>query len=192
VLTAATLDRSRYPRLVTALDELRERASGPPGTSAEPRPPAAAVDDKSPPSMSPARDELPVPAGEPGAPPEQEDDADVADRVSTRNLLRYWKVALRNRDLQGCRQAFGVLAELSDTQARAGQRRDLGELERQVQHALCRAFRDAIRTDDYAAALTAGEQLGVLFPHSEAARDFTRLEPHLRRRLEARFAGTGS
>jgi len=190
LLSAATLDRSRYPRLVRTLDEVREHPEGPADVGGAP------------PGMELATGAVhtPAPVVSPPAEPNEaatsptqvEDSLAGADGPSTQNLLRLWTVALRNHDLEECRRTFSALTDLAEAQVSDRLHRELVGLEQQTQRGLCGAFREAIRGDNYAAALTAGARLHTLFPDSQAARDFARLEPHLRRRLEARFADTGS
>lgn len=166
VLTAATLDRSRFPRLVAALDELHEQTTDLKNKAAHD-------------SFLSDLDDA---------------EADLPDDVSptARNLLRQWRVAVRTGDLNTCRQVYGALADIADPELVARLGETLSRLTEHIRLDLRDAFRASIRAANYADALAVGYELHKLFAKSQAAADFTRLEPHLRRRLEAHLAYTGT
>ena len=166
VLAAATLDRSRFPRLVATLDELQERTAEA-GKHANHESLLSELDD--------AEAGLPEDAG-----------------PATRNLLRQWRVALRTGDLNACREVYAAFVDVGDPELVARLSETLAKLDEQIRLDLRDIFRAAIRSGNYAEALTAGCELRILFPDSRASTDFERLEPHLRRRLEAHLAYTGT
>ena len=166
VLAAATLDRSRFPRLVAALDELQEQSAAP--------------------GHHPTRDS--ILSGLEDAEEDLREDVSPA----ARNLLRQWRVSVRTGDLNTCRQVYAALMDTADPDLVARLGVTLSKLNEQIRLDLRDAFRTSIRSADYAEALAVGYELHKLFPEGQAAADFKRLEPHLRRRLEAHLAYTGT
>lgn len=164
-LTAATLDRAVFPRLVAAMDGEPPAQSQPAGE--------AAKADAPPPSDGPADGEgngADVNAGNWHGP-------------SSINLLRQWKIALRDGDLGSCKAVYSAMIDTAGEEAARPLRAQIEELGDRVERSLREALAARIRAKQFAEALAIGERLCHLLPDRPAAAEFQRLEPHLRRRL---------
>lgn len=160
-LTAATLDRSVFPRLVTSMEEV------PPAQSKVVAAQAAA------PSVTPSTNEIAA----------QSDESEVEGPASI-NLLRQWKIALRNGDLGGCRAVYAAIVDTAGAEEADPLRIQIEELADRVERSLRDAFTTHVRSQDFAAALALGERMTHLLPDRPVAAEFRKLEPALRRRLE--------
>lgn len=169
ILTAATLDRSVFPRLVAAMED---------------HPPARGEEDAlTTPETLPASstiDEQPV-DGATGRDPS----ADVQAEPATRNLLRQWKVAVRNADLVTCRSVLSALVDTASEDELRPLRAQLEALADRAEGPLHDAFSRRVREHDYAGALAIGERIVCLLPDRRIAEEFKRIEPHLVRRIES-------
>lgn len=152
LLTAATLDRAVFPRLVASMEE-------------------------EPPAQSPTTTDDTVPAGEATS-----DDNGMAP--ASINLLRQWKIALRNGDLSGCRAVYGAMVDTVGAEEAQPLRLQIEQLADRVEQSLREAFAVRFRAGDFAEALALGERLCHLLPDRPVAAEFRRIEPHLLRRLE--------
>lgn len=157
-ITAATLDRTEYPRLAHEMD-----------------------------NQPPAQPRYASPAGD------THNTANAEERVATesevndtglanRNLLRSWKVALREGDLPTCRTVFAALVDTAQPEVVAELRRQIDSLARRIKLEMRDDFSAAVRRGDYAAALKIGDRILERFPNDTIANEYGRLEPHLRRR----------
>jgi hypothetical protein len=155
VLTAATLDRAVFPRLVASMEE------SPPAQS---YPPTATFAD--------------IPPGVPHV------GSDFEIEPASINLLRHWKVALRNGDLAGCRAVYAAIVDTAGAEETDPLRVQIEELADRVERSLRDAFASHVRSQDFAAALALGERITHLLPDRPVVAEFLRLEPHLRRRVE--------
>ncbi|MCH7595909.1 MAG: hypothetical protein IID35_05045 [Planctomycetes bacterium] len=168
ILTAATLDRSVFPRLVAAMED---------------QPPARGEDALTAPETLPASstiDEQSV-DGATGRDPS----VDVQAEPATRNLLRQWKVAVRNADLVTCRSVLSALVDTASEDELQPLRAQLEALADRAEGPLHDAFSRRVREHDYAGALAIGERIVCLLPDRRIAEEFKRIEPHLVRRIES-------
>ncbi|MHC4695680.1 MAG: hypothetical protein ACYTFA_02935 [Planctomycetota bacterium] len=177
VLTAATLDRSGFPRLVTTMEEPPPTADdiglmedGPSTETAENHPrdlwhrfstgETHGLETRA--TLTPATH--PHGAG-----------------LTTRNLLRAWKVALRDGDLQTCRSVISALVDTVGPERLAPLKSLLQDLTDRTEQSLRKAFSDCLARKDYAGALQIGEQICTLWPDHGVAADFRRVKPRLQR-----------
>jgi hypothetical protein len=187
VLSAATLDRQAYPRLVTTMEE------APPAQSAAAE---AAEHTFTPlhPTLTPS-DERTLDAmgtqSETNAQPNDFedacDDAEVGG-AATKNLLRQWKVALRDGDLAGCRAVYSALIDTAGTEAAASLGAQVEELADRIERSFREAFSLRVRERDYAGALAIGERMCSLLPDRAVVAEFLRVRAHLLRRLNREAA----
>ena len=173
ILAAATLERAAFPRLVASMDDAP--------------PPEAAV----PPPQGPSQG----PSGDPSE-SRFEKDATLAEEplvihesagLADKNLLRVWKLAMREGDLATCREVWSTLIDTADPVFLARMSSQLEELSKRTERSLRLTFVGSVRRRDYDGALAIGQQIIRLFPDDSLAREFQEIEPHLRRRArEAR------
>ena len=180
VLTAATLDRSVFPRLAAAMEQ------APPPMAED----TARTDDE---SLAEATCEEGRPkrlwhrsstGQEHGlqtraTPPL----ADIPAGLTTRNLLRAWRVALRDGDLQSCRSVFSALVDTVEPERLAPLETLLKDLTDRKEQSLRKAFSNCIVREDFAGALHISEQICTLLPDHRIADDFQQIRPRLQRRL---------
>lgn len=161
VLAAATLDRDVYPRLVATMDEE----------------PPAQVDGSRPRQANEPRREA-VASGEV---------ASAADMLgpevgmTTKNLLRQWKVALREGDLAGCRGVLSALIDTAGSEAVEPLRVQIADLTERVERTLRDEFAAHVRDRDYASAIAIGEGMCALLPDRPVVEEFARIRPMLER-----------
>lgn len=161
VLAAATLDRDVYPRLVATMDEE----------------PPAQVDGSRPRQANEPRRET-VGSGEV---------ASAADMfgpdvgLTTKNLLRQWKVALREGDLAGCRGVLSALIDTAGPEAVEPLRVQIADLTERVERMLRDEFAARVRDRDYATAIAIGERMCSLLPDRPVVEEFARLRTMLER-----------
>ena len=157
-LTAATLDRHVFPRLVTAM-------SDEPMVGAEPAAGAGSTVDPTPAIGFGAREQR-VTAG-----------------LTARNLLDEWHVALRDADLATCRRLYATLVDTADPKTVAPLTILLKTLSKHVEHSLRERFAQHVKERNYAGALHVGDEICKLFPDHGIATEFERIRPHLTRRV---------
>ncbi len=186
VLTAATLDRSGFPRLVTTMEE-------PPPPTADDialmeDEPSAETTENHPRDLwhrfstgethgLETRATLTRATVSHATHPQ----ADIPAGLTTRNLLRAWKVALRDGDLQTCRSVISALVDTVDPECLAPLESLLQDLTERTEQSLRKAFSDCIAGRDYAGALQIGEQICTLLSDHGVAADFRRVKPRLQR-----------
>jgi len=166
LLIARTLRRNEFPRLVTAVE------------AAPPDEPADAGEDQQ--SEKP---ETAIQSTE-AVHATKEDEADHAIESTKKNLLRVWRVALRDGDLAACRSVFSDLVNIADSSVIVPLSAQLQELTRHTEQLLRSDFLHSLRVKDYAGALEVGHQIQTLFPDSRATLDFTQIKPTLEARLQ--------
>jgi len=185
VLAAATLDRQAYPRLVTTMEE------APPAQSAAAeaaehtfiplRPTLTASDERTLDAMETQ--------SETNAQPNDTEDHDAGFAgAATKNLLRHWKVALRDGDLAGCRAVYSALVDTAGAEAVASLGAQVEELADRIERSLREAFSLRVRERDYAGALAIGERMCSLLPDRVVVAEFMRVRAHLLRRLHREAA----
>lgn len=155
VLTAATLDRDAYPRLMTTME----------GAPAAPT--VGSIADGAAP-VAPALLGLHGPA--------------------TKNLLRQWKVAVREGDLLECRRVLSTLVDVVTPAEFAPLEGQFAVLANRVESGLRKAFAAHVRNRDFAGALAVGSQIVELFPDRPVAQDFAAVKDQLERHLRSRAA----
>jgi len=165
VLAAARLDRDVFPRLVTTMEKQppAEAAETQPENVQTSHPAAGSTDDRS--------------VNEPAA------GADTT-AATIKNLLREWKLALRNGDLAACRAVFSALVDTADVATVITMELQLVQLADRTERSLREAFRRYFRERNYAGMLTIGEQICRLLPDRPVAEDFKRIKPYLLHRPE--------
>lgn len=153
VLAAATLDRSRFPRLVETMDRSTQSHGAEKSTN----------------SIGPAQQ--PVAA------------TSADESVSILNLMRQWKLAQRAGDLSTCRQVFSAFIEVADDVRITPLRRELSLLSDRVERELRTKFSDCMGRRDFPGMLDVGEQIIALLPDRSVADDYRKIEPHIVRRV---------
>lgn len=162
VLAAARLDRSAFPRLVTTMEE------APSAEAAHGRHEEANDLDATGGSSQTAE----VKRGE--AP----DTFDAAD-VTTKNLLREWKMGLRTGDVAACRRVFSAFVDTADLTIVAQLGAQLEALADRTERSLREAFAECARRRDYTGLLEIGDRICELLPDRPVAEEFKRIKPHL-------------
>lgn len=179
-LVAATLERSRFPRLVTVIetpvpmDEEHSTVNGGVSSTTSAGSRAAVGNGSSEPpagESEPAFDEIEVLRFQATA------------HVLTRNLLREWRVGMRDGDLAACRRVFSALVDTADTSTVLPLSVQLQELTRRTETRLRGEFAAAVKARDYARALQIGEQIKAWMPGEAMAEEFEEIRPHLERRV---------
>jgi len=161
LLSAATLDRDVYPRLVATMDG---------------EPPAQSDDSDS--SRSRKRRAAPY---APGDEPSDVEDAEQTVGLSTRNLLRQWKISLREDDLAGCRRVLSALIDTAGPDAVEPLRVQVAELADRVERELRKEFAAQVRSREYSSAISVGERMCSLLHDRPVTEEFARLRPLLER-----------
>lgn len=152
-LAAARLDRDVFPRLTTMMDL---------------QPPAETID--------PNEQHAPTKA----------DDADrdwetELGGVVQKDLLRTWKIGLRNRDLESCRMVFAALVDTVDGAVLEPLQTKLQELADHTERKLRASFAASRDRGDVRGMIQVGQQICRLLPDRPIAEEFRSAEPHLQR-----------
>ena len=116
------------------------------------------------------------------ASPDATGDPTAEAGVTARNLLRAWRIAVRDGDLATCRQVHATLVDTADPATVALLTAQLKQLSGRTEKALRQAFSKRIRERDYSGAIEVGERIRSLWPNESVARDFERIKPYLLRR----------
>jgi len=169
VLTAATLDHEAYPRLVATMEE------EPPALSNEV---VARGEEQSASSWT-------IQAESGGSCPEEDQ-----TELTTKNLMRQWRVALRDGDLAGCRGAFGALMDAAGSEAVAPLGVQIEELSDRVERSLRETFSSRVRAGDYAGGLAIGERICSLLPDRPVTAEVQRIRPYLLARFNREASTT--
>ncbi len=175
-LACAVLDRDRFPRLAAVMEEPRDESAigeAAAGDERGARPAIAVIGVSS----------LGFGVALPG-------DAPPAGQGATAiNMMRRWGVAMRDGDLAAAREVFSTLVDTADADWVAEMRRSLDDLGRRVESRLRSRFSRCVRDGDLEGALAAGEEILAQLPDRPIADDFTRIRPHILRRLDRSRAG---
>ena len=158
-LTAATLDRSRFPRLVATMKA---------------QPPAQVYDPMA--DISQQND----PAGT-GLNHGKE--SSHAQGVTVKNLFRTWKSAVRDGDLLTCRSVFSTMVDVTGPDQLEQLHRSMEKLADQKENEWRRRFSESLRRQDYAEMLEIGERICSLLPDRPVSQEFVRIKPYLLRRM---------
>jgi len=163
-LAAATLDRDVYPRLVTAMDKETRPTDEP--------------NEREPPRILPfaSEDADPARIGSPARPD------DLTDGPATKDLLRQWKVAVRDGDLAVCRAVHSTLIDVVEPDELRPIEAQMEALADRVEASLREAFSRHIRNREFVEAMGVGEQIVRLLPERGIAVEFERIFPLLQRR----------
>lgn len=170
-LAAARLDRDVLPRLVRMMED------EPPPEALEAQPPYG-------PPLKGGRQGGLTSAGvsAQNADGEKHRYDTGATAVTTRNLLRQWKLGLRSGDLAACRAVYAAFVDTVDPSTLAPLKVQLDKLADRTEKSLREAFSDAVGRRDYAGMLTVGEQICTLLRDRPVAEEFERIRPDLIRR----------
>ena len=152
-LAAARLDRDVFPRLTTLMDI---------------QPPAETID--------PSKQHSQM----------RPDDADrdwetELGGVVQKDLLRTWKIGLRNRDIESCRTVYAALVDTVDGAVLAPLKTKLQELADHTEHKLRESFAASRDRGDVRGMIQVGQQICRLLPDRPIAEEFRSAEPHLQR-----------
>lgn len=159
-ITAATLDRSGFPRLVTAMGTDQPVANGadrPTGDMVGPTPEFHPFEESSQQTMSPGE-------------------------VVERDLRQTWSAAMRRGDLLACRTVYDALVDLAESETVSAMAASLDALALRHERRIRRRFAECIQTKQFAKALAIGAEIGPLFPNHPLSDEFERLRPILERR----------
>lgn len=159
-ITAATLDRSVFPRLVTAMGTEQATASGTArsnGGMTEPRIDPLASEESLRQTTSP-------------------------EEVAGKDLWLSWSTAMRNGDLATCRSVYAALVDLAETDTVADMAASLDALALRHERRIRRRFTECVQAKQFSEALAMGAEIGTLFPNHPLNDEFERLRPILERR----------
>ncbi len=170
LITAATLDRAAYPRLVAGM------AQKPPAQTQTDRDRVATVE-----SPDAGADGLAELLGMPFLA-----EALVGDQPMNRNMLRTWKVAVREGDLATCRSMYAALVDTAEPQIVVRLSEQLEALAGQKEKSFREQFAACVRDGDYDGAMGVGREILRLMPDRLIAEEYHQLEAHVfRRRAES-------
>ncbi len=161
-LVSATLDRDQYPRLADAMEGAAAATDRPRG--GEGRDPPTTPLQTSESTLPPAEDDL---------------SGGSIPGVTNKNLIRQWRVGMRNGDVASCREVFAALVDVADPETVSSYRTQLEELSARTERGLRQTFREHFLRRDYPAMLEVGEQICRLFPDRPAAEQFHRIKAAL-------------
>ena len=162
-ITAATLDRSDFPRLVPATGKERNSTSDSGGSD-------RAVSD----SMSERR-----------APEAQSVETPILREVHGKDLWRTWSAAMRNGNLLACRSVYAALVDSAEPQAVADMAGALEALALRHESRLRRTFAEHVQAKQFEEALAIGTEIRSLFGNHHLGDEFERLRPILERRVSS-------
>ncbi len=158
-LVAATLDRSRFPRLAKIMD------NEPSGQSASSE------------NFSPRKT---------AASPTIQHGANVVKTMSIRaytTLPRTWQTAHREGDIAACRAILSTYVDTADDDAIDVMSLQLEQLIDQSAAHLRQSFAGHIHREDYEGALAVGHRIVELMPEHDLAEDFEKIKPFLFERV---------
>lgn len=159
-ITAATLDRGGFPRLVTA-------------TGAEQ--PAASRSERS-------DGDIVEPRNDSSLPEESSRQTTSPGEVAGTDLWQSWSTAMRNGDLATCRSVYAALVDLAESDTVADMAVSLDALALRHERRIRRRFTECVQAKQYSEALAMGAEIGTLFPNHPLSDEFERLRPILERR----------
>lgn len=162
-ITAAILDRSRFPRLVTTMNEQ------PPARS-QPQDLFDALTQTS-------KNDAPAP----------EQKAEHSKGVSIKNLLTGFKAALREGDLTTCRSIYSAMVDVTDPVELESLCAQMEQLADNIESRLRLRFSQGLQDHDFDDMLETGKQICELLPHRAIAQKYNQIKPLiLRRKQQAR------
>ncbi len=159
-ITAATLDRSVFPRLVTAMGTMQDADS----------------------SSARSDGETAVPGIDPPVSEESLRQTKSLGEVAGKDLWLSWSTAMRNGDLATCRSVFAALVDLAESDTVADMAASLDALALRHERRIRRRFTECVQAKQYGEALAMGAEIGTLFPNHPLGDEFERLRPILERR----------
>ncbi len=154
-ITAATLDRDRFPRLFVSMDD-HERGT-----------------DHVHESSSDADAEGVVTWSE----------ASGGHGVASRNLLREWNIAMRSRNLRDGQRIFSALVDLGDIHLVDSLQKELARLADSVEHRFRTEFSALVNARQYDKAMALGDEITVLYAGQPLEAQFLDLRPTLQRAM---------
>ncbi len=157
-ITAAILDRSRFPRLATTMDE---------------NPPAQSQQKK-------YFDALTQPPTAQATPDEKK--VEHSKGVSIINLHNSFKAVLRDGDLTTCRSIYSAMVDVSDPVELERFHAQVEQLADNLESRLRLRFSQGMQDHDYDDMLETGEQICRLLPDRSIAREFKQIKPMLQRK----------
>jgi len=166
-LAAATLERGRFPRLLTTMDE---EAAAPLETSSL----QGHSGEGSPGVLEPSL---------PDRPPEVGPREVAESKVSNRNLVREWKRARRLGDVATCRDVLSTLMDTADPRVVAELADQMAEVTDRAERFLRAEFSECVQRRDFLAALDVGRKIKEYFPNEPIANEVERIRPYLLRRV---------
>jgi hypothetical protein len=101
--------------------------------------------------------------------------------VVQKDLLRTWKIGLRNRDLESCRTVYAALVDTVDDAVLESLKTKLQELADHTEHKLRESFAASRDRGDARGMIQVGQQICRLLPNRPIAEEFRSAEPHLQR-----------
>jgi hypothetical protein len=169
---AASLDRDAFPRLATTMEEQPPAASEvDPRSLADGNRSGTGRATKLDPRTAASESLAQEPAGRNGP------------GLTTKNLLREWRVGLENADLAACRTVYSTLVGMVAPADLAPLTTQLTRLADQKEITLRERFSTCASRRDYEGMLAVGRDITRLLPDRPIADEFRRIEPILVRRL---------
>ena len=162
-ITAATLDRSVFPRLMTAMGSEQGAAS----------------------SSARSDGEIAEPRSDPLASEESLRQTTSRVEVAGKDLWLSWKTAMRNGDLATCRSVYAALVDFAETDTVADMAASLDALALRHERRSRRRFTECVQAKQFSEALAMGAEIGTLFPNHPLSDEFERLRPLLERRASS-------
>ncbi len=123
---------------------------------------------------------------EPANPPAQPTTVSSDDAGRCSREEHQWQVAYQSGDIATCRRVLHHLRQLLKPERITSLEEGLRAMSRTKAVQLREDFASRVRSRNYAAALTTGEQIAELFPGSALACEFKTLRPRLLERVEQR------
>ncbi len=162
-ITAATLHRSGFPRLVTAMGADRPVAFGadrPTGDMVGPTPEFHPFEESSRRTISPGE-------------------------VAEKDLRQTWSAAMRSGDLVACRTVYAALVDQAESETVSAMAASLDALALRHERRIRQRFAECIQAKQFGKALAIGAEIGPLFPNHPLSDEFERLRPILERRAQS-------
>jgi len=159
-ITAAILDRSRFPRLVTTMDEKPPAQSQTKNT----------IDEKRHTSIDTAA--------------LVETKIEHSKGISIKNLLAKWKTALRDGDLATCRSIYSAMVDVTDPVELESLCAQMEQLADNIESKLRLRFSQGMQDHDFGDMLETGKQICELLPDRSIAQNFIKVKPLLLRKKQ--------
>ncbi len=107
---------------------------------------------------------------------------------ATKNLLRQWKIAVREGDLAECRRVLSTLVDVVTPEELAPLESQFAALADRVERGLRKSFSAHVSNRDFSGALAVGSQIAELLPDRAVARDFEAVKDQLEQHLQSSAA----